>query len=75
MKGEKLCQKKNCLYQIQPISLEIRDNITNKNVILTQDEVVKVLDFKGINTKIQRKKTKEILEVSKQGLNFAVIKI
>ena len=66
---------KNCLYQIQPISLEIRDNISKKNVILNQDEVVKVLEFKGINVKIQRKKTKEVLEVSKQGLDFVVIKI
>lgn len=66
---------KNCLYQIQPISLEIRDNISKKNVILNQDEVVKVLEFKGINVKIERKKTKEVLEVSKQGLDFVVIKI
>lgn len=67
--------EKNCLYQIQPISLEIRDNISKKNVILNQDEVVKVLEFKGINVKIKRKKTKEVLEVSKQGLDFVVIKI
>ena len=67
--------EKNCLYQIQPISLEIRDNISKKNVILNQDEVVKVLEFKGINVKIQREKTKEVLEVSKQGLDFVVIKI
>ncbi|GEM_PF-4726324 len=67
--------EKNCLYQIQPISLEIRDNISKKNVILNQDEVVKVLEFKGINVKIERKKTKEVLEVSKQGLDFVVIKI
>ncbi len=67
--------EKNCLYQIQPISLEIRDNISKKDVILNQDEVVKVLEFKGINVKIQREKTKEVLEVSKQGLDFVVIKI
>lgn len=67
--------EKNCLYQIQPISLEIRDNISKKNVILNQDEVVKVLELKGINVKIERKKTKEVLEVSKQGLDFVVIKI
>lgn len=67
--------EKNCLYQIQPISLEIRDNISKKDVILNQDEVVKVLEFKGINVKIERKKTKEVLEVSKQGLDFVVIKI
>lgn len=67
--------EKNCLYQIQLISLEIRDNISKKNVILNQDEVVKVLEFKGINVKIERKKTKEVLEVSKQGLDFVVIKI
>lgn len=66
---------KNCLYQIQTISLEIRDNITKKDIILNQDEIVKVLEFKGINVKIQREKTKEILEVSKQGLDFAVSKI
>lgn len=67
--------EKNCLYQIQSISLEIRDNISKKDVVLNQNEIVKLLEFKGINVKIQREKTKEILEVSKQGLDFVVIKI
>ncbi|WP_177160610.1 hypothetical protein [uncultured Fusobacterium sp.] len=67
--------EKNCLYQIQPLLLTIMDHISKKDVILNQDEIVKVLEFKGINVKIQREKTKEILEVSKQGLDFAVIKI
>lgn len=58
--GRKTMLEKNCLYQIQTISLEIRDNITKKDIILNQDEIVKVLEFKGINVKIQREKTKEI---------------
>lgn len=67
--------EKNCLYQIQPLSLKIRDSISKKDIILNQDEVVKVLEFSGINVKIKRLDTGEIFEVSKQGLNFSVEKI
>lgn len=67
--------EKNCCYQIQPISLHINDNISKKEIILKQDEIVEVLDFKGINVKIKRLKTSEIFEVSKQGLSFVVEKI
>ena len=67
--------EKNCLYQIQPLSLHMKDNISKKEIILKQDEVVKVLDFKGINVKIERLDTGEIFELSKQGLNFGVEKI
>lgn len=67
--------EKNSLYQIQPLSLTIMDNISKKEIELKQDEIVKVLDFKGINVKIERLDTKEIFEVSKQGLSFSVKKI
>ncbi len=67
--------EKNCYYQIQPLSLHMKDNISKKEIILKQDEVVKVLDFKGINVKIERLDTGEIFELSKQGLNFGVEKI
>lgn len=67
--------EKNCLYQIQPLSLKIRDSISKKDIVLNQDEVVKVLEFSGINVKIKRLDTGEIFEVSKQGLNFSVEKI
>ena len=67
--------EKNCCYQIQPISLTIMDNINKNEIKLKQDEIVKVLDFKGINVKIERLDTKEIFEVSKQGLSFLVEKI
>ncbi|MFR9020330.1 MAG: hypothetical protein ACLVH8_11570 [Fusobacterium sp.] len=67
--------EKNSLYQIQPLSLTIMDNISKKEIELKQDEIVKVLDFKGINVKIERLDTKEIFEVSKQGLSFSVEKI
>lgn len=67
--------EKNSLYQIQPLSLTIMDNISKKKIELKQDEIVKVLDFKGINVKIERLDTKEIFEVSKQGLSFSVEKI
>lgn len=67
--------EKNSLYQIQPLSLTIMDNISKKEIELKQDEIVKVLDFKGINAKIERLDTKEIFEVSKQGLSFSVEKI
>lgn len=67
--------EKNSLYQIQPLSLTIMDNISKKEIELKQDEIVKVLDFKGINVKIERLGTKEIFEVSKQGLSFSVEKI
>lgn len=67
--------EKNSLYQIQPLSLTIMDNINKKEIELKQDEIVKVLDFRGINVKIERLDTKEIFEVSKQGLSFSVEKI
>lgn len=67
--------EKNSLYQIQPLSLTIMDNISKKEIELKQDEIVKVLDFKGINVKIEKLDTKEIFEVSKQGLSFSVEKI
>ena len=67
--------EKNNLYQIQPLSLTIMDNISKREIELKQDEIVKVLDFKGINVKIERLDTKEIFEVSKQGLSFSVEKI
>lgn len=67
--------EKNCLYQIQPLSLKIRDSISKKDIVLNQDEVVKVLEFSEINVKIKRLDTGEIFEVSKQGLNFSVEKI
>lgn len=67
--------EKNSLYQIQPLSLTIMDNISKKEIELKQDEIVKVLDFKGINVRIERIDTREIFEVSKQGLDFSVEKI
>lgn len=67
--------EKNCYYQIQPLTLHMKDNISKKEIILKQDEVVKVLCFQGINVKIERLDTGEIFEVSKQGLSFAVEKI
>lgn len=67
--------EKNSLYQVQPISLTIMDNINKKEIELKQDEIVKVLDFKGINVKIERLDTKEVFEVSKQGFSFSVEKI
>lgn len=67
--------EKNSLYQIQPLSLTIMDNINKKEIELKQDEIVKVLDFRGINVKIERLDTKEVFEVSKQGLSFSVEKI
>ena len=39
--------EKNSLYQIQPLSLNIMDNLTNKEIELIQDEIVKVLEVKG----------------------------
>lgn len=67
--------EKNSLYQIQPLSLTIMDNISKKEIELKQDEIVKVLDFRGINVKIERLDTKKVFEVSKQGLSFSVEKI
>jgi len=66
--------EKNSLYQIQPLSLNIMDNLTNKEIELIQDEIVKVLEVKGIRVLIKRLRTNEIFEVSKQGLDFAVEK-
>lgn len=51
------------------------DNISKNEIELKQDEIVKVLDFKGINVRIERIDTREIFEVSKQGLDFSVEKI
>lgn len=73
--GGKIMLEKNSLYQIQPLSLTIMDNISKNEIELKQDEIVKVLDFKGINVRIERTDTKEIFEVSKQGLDFSVEKI
>lgn len=67
--------EKNSLYKIQPLSLDILDNLTNKEIIFIQDEIVKILEVKGINVLIKRLKTNEIFEVSKQGLDFAVEKL
>lgn len=67
--------EKNSLYKIQPLSLDIMDNLTNKEIELIQDEIVKILEVKGINVLIKRLKTNEIFEVSKQGLYFAVEKL
>ena len=66
--------EKNSLYKIQPLSLDIMDNLTNKEITLTQDEIVKILEVKGINVLIKRLKTNENFEVSKQGLGFVVEK-
>lgn len=66
--------EKNSLYKIQPLSLDIMDNLTNKKITLIQDEIVKILEVKGINVLIKRLKTNEIFEVSKQGIDFAVEK-
>lgn len=66
--------EKNSLYQIQPLSLNIMDNLTNKEIELIQDEIVKVLEVKGIRVLIKRLRTNEIFEVSKQGLGFVVEK-
>lgn len=60
--------EKNSLYQIQPLTLEIND------VIFVQDEIIEVIDLKGINAVI-KKSTGEIKTVSARGLEFAVEKI
>ena len=67
--------EKNYYYQIQPRFLHINDKISKNEIILKQDEIIKVLCFQGINVKIERLDTGEIFEVSKQGLSFAVEKI
>ena len=67
--------QKNGLYIVEVISLTITDENTKKEIILYQDEIIKILDFKGINVIFKKEKTSEIFEVSKLGLNFAVSRI